>query len=126
MTTALRDSIQKLEARFQSRVHEWLVACLGIETAKDERERSRRFLEEALELVQSVGLTREDCQRLIDFVYGRPAGDPWQEAGGTLMALAALCTATGISLDEAGELELRRRWDKIEAIRAKDATKKWR
>ena len=39
-----------------------------------------RFLEEALELVQACGATASEAHQLVDYVYGRPVGEPAQEA----------------------------------------------
>lgn len=108
---------------FQARVRPWLHACFGEAIAGDQAERCHRFLEEALELVQACGIGREDCLRLVGYVYGRPAGNPGQEAGGVMTTLAALCLAFGLDMREAGETELARVWGKIDAIRAKQAAK---
>jgi hypothetical protein len=40
---------------FQKRVLEWMMACFSMEICRDGMERNHRFLEEALELVQSLG-----------------------------------------------------------------------
>jgi hypothetical protein len=108
---------------FQAAVHEWMLRCFGIEIADDKVERNHRFLEESLELVQSLGTTKEEALKLVEYVYGRPAGEPHQEVGGTMVTLAALCRAQGISMEIAGEVELQRCWGKIEQIRAKQAAK---
>jgi len=108
---------------FQPRVHEWIIACFGAEIGADKVERNHRFLEEALEAVQSLGCTASEAHQLVDYVYGRPVGDPRQEVGGVLNTLAALCTAAGIDMVECGEAELRRVWTKVEQIRAKQAAK---
>lgn len=108
---------------FQAAVHEWMLRCFGVEIAGDKVERNHRFLEEALELVQSAGTTREEALKLVDYVYGRPVGELHQEVGGTMVTLAALCQANGISMEISGEVELNRCWGKIEQIRAKQAAK---
>lgn len=108
---------------YQGRVHRWMLACFGPEITADHDERKFRFLEEALELVQAAGCTREDAERLVAYVYGRPAGALGQEAGGVAVTLAALCTAYGISLDAVAEIELTRVWGRIDQIRKKQAAK---
>jgi hypothetical protein len=108
---------------YQSRVHDWMMACFNDEIAFSVQERNHRFLEEALELVQSQGCTRHEAMQLIDYVFGRHAGEPAQEVGGVLVCLAALCTASSIDMARAGETELARIWTKVEAIRAKHAAK---
>lgn len=111
------------EAAFQTRVHSWILTCFGYETAVDGIERNHRFLEEAIELVQSTGCTRSEAHQLVDYVFDRPTGDPAQEVGGVMNTLAALCTAHNLDMEKAGEQELSRVWTKIEAIRAKWRTK---
>jgi NTP pyrophosphatase (non-canonical NTP hydrolase) len=108
---------------FQDRVVDWLIACFGTEIASDQTERCHRFVEESLELAQAVGCTKSDVLQLVDYVYARPAGDKNQEAGGTLITLAALCNASRISMDAAGEAELTRVWAYIDRIREKQAKK---
>lgn len=108
---------------YQQRVSAWLLACFGDQVARDVRERNWRFLEEALELVQANGCSREDAHELVDYVFGRPAGELHQEAGGVMVTLAALCAASSIELSTAAEDELARVWTKIATIRAKQAAK---
>lgn len=108
---------------FQSRVEPWLLACFGETIAGDKVERNHRFLEEALELVQSCGCTQSEAHQLVDYVFSRPVGDPPQETGGVMVTLAALCRAQGLNMHEAGDVELARIWTKVEAIRAKQAAK---
>lgn len=110
-----------LRKSFQERVATWVRSCFPPSAWCDTDERSHRFLEEALELVQSTGITRENAHVLVDYVYSRPVGDPHHETGGVLVTLAALCTAMNVNLASAGRDELRRNWSKIEAIRKKQA-----
>lgn len=119
---ALRASESQPDA-FQSRVSEWMLACFGAEITTDRTERCHRFLEEALELVQALGSTSSEAHQLVDYVFGRPAGELRQEVGGVMVTLAALCGAAGIDMSEEGEAELARIWTKIEKIRAKHAAK---
>jgi hypothetical protein len=113
-------------AAYQDRVQAWVLECFGPEIAYDALERSFRFLEEALELAQSRGCTQEQAERLVSYVYGRPAGASEQEVGGVMVTLAALCSAAGIDLDKAAETELARvnAADVIEKIRRKQAAKR--
>lgn len=108
---------------FQNRVQPWLMACFGEMIAGDREERNHRFLEEALELVQSCGCTASEAHQLVDYVYGRDVGEPAQEVGGVMVTLAALCLANGLDMHANGETELARIWTKVEAIRAKQAAK---
>ncbi len=108
---------------FQSRVEPWLHACFGAEISSDARERSHRFLEEALELGQACGATEAEAVELVRYVYNRPVGDPHQEVGGVMTTMAALCLAKSLDMHEAGETELARIWTKVDDIRAKQAAK---
>ncbi|WP_202966745.1 hypothetical protein [Cupriavidus sp. IDO] len=108
---------------FQARVQPWMLECFGAEIAADQQERNHRFLEEALELVQSCGATASEAHQLVDYVYGRPVGEKHQEVGGVMVTLAALCLAQGLDMHAAGETELARIWTKVEQIRAKQAAK---
>lgn len=110
-------------ATFQERVADWVSSCFGETSGGNGKERAFRFVEEALELAQAAGVTPSDVVRLVNYVYARETGDPYQEVGGVLLTLAALCAAIGLDLDAAGEAELERVWTKIDAIRAKNATK---
>ena len=93
---------------FQDRVQPWMQACFGAEISADRIERNHRFLEEALELVQSNGCTVSEAHQLVDYVFGRAVGEPAQEAGGVMVTLAALCLASGLDMHKAGEVELAR------------------
>ncbi len=108
---------------FQERVGNWLKACFPAAVRSDRAERTHRFLEEALELAQANGCSRNDAIALVQYVYGRPVGVPASEVGGVMVTLAALCSASGIDMDEAGNGELKRNWDRIDTIRAKYAAK---
>lgn len=108
---------------FQERVWQWVAACFPISARLNVQERNHRFLEEALELAQANACTKEEAQELVDYVFGRAPGDVRQEVGGVLVTLAALCHATELNMDEAGEDELERNWARIERIRMKQASK---
>ncbi|WP_282046346.1 hypothetical protein [Roseibium album] len=108
---------------FQIRVRPWLLECFGREIADDLVERNHRFLEEALELVQSTGCTRSEAHQLVDYVFDREIGEPHQETGGVMVTLAALCLAANLDMHHAGEDELARIWNKVSQIREKQANK---
>ncbi|MDD5277705.1 MAG: hypothetical protein PHR16_16685 [Methylovulum sp.] len=108
---------------FQSRVRPWMMACFGEGISADRQERCHRFLEEALELVQSLDCSLSEAHQLVDYVFGRDVGETSQEVGGVMVTLGALCLAVGVDMHEAGETELARIWTKIERIRAKHAAK---
>ncbi|MGX5887837.1 hypothetical protein [Burkholderia gladioli] len=115
------------EAReqFQSRVQPWMLECFGPTIAADTIERNHRFLEEALELVQSLGCTASEAHQLVDYTFGRPVGEPAQEVGGVMVTLAALCLANTLDMHQAGETELARISEPaiMRKIRAKQAAK---
>lgn len=108
---------------FQQRVLPWMLECFGAEISADLKERNHRFLEEALELVQSGDCTAEEAHRLVDYVFNRPVGEKSQEVGGVMVTLAAWCLAQELSMHGCGETELTRIWTKVEQIRAKQAAK---
>ncbi len=112
-----------MNATYQKRVVKWLLVCFGVEIAHNTVERSHRFVEEALELVQACGATASECHQLVDYVFGRSVGEKEQEIGGVMVTLAALCFAQDLDMDWEGEKELRRVWEKIDQIRAKQAAK---
>jgi hypothetical protein len=100
-----------------------MMHTFSMEVCRDDSERNHRFLEEALELVQSLGCTANEAHQLIDYVFNRPVGEPLQELGGVMVTLAALASCHDIDVMEAGERELARVWTKVDAIRAKQASK---
>lgn len=108
---------------FQDRVQQWVLACFGEDVAADKLERADRFTEEALELVQALGYSADRAHALVEYVFGRPVGEPHQEAGGVMVTLATLLKVHSIDMAEAGEAELARVWTKVDAIRAKQAAK---
>ena len=110
-------------ASFQTRVQEWLSACFPETVSSDKQERTHRFLEEALELAQASGCTREDAQALVEYVFSRPHGQTELEVGGVLVTLAGLCSVTNVHMQRAAEQELERNWQRINLIREKQASK---
>jgi hypothetical protein len=108
---------------FQARVSSWLQACFGEFARSDREERTHRFLEEAIELAQANGCSKQDAMRLVDYVYSRPEGNADQEVGGVMVTLAGLCSASNISLHDAADQELERNWRRIDDIRSKRASK---
>jgi hypothetical protein len=113
----------KAPSSFQARVDDWMQACFGPAIGADRQERNRRFLEEALELVQAHDCSADEAHQLVDYVFSRPVGEPRQENGGVMVTLAALNNANGLSMQADAEAELARVWKKMELIRAKQAAK---
>lgn len=110
---------------FQTKVGAWCIKCFGLTVAQNKLERNHRFLEESLELVQSLGCSKEEALMLVDYVFSRPIGEPYQEVGGVMVTLAALCEPNFIDLQRSAELEYNRinSPDVIDKIRVKQATK---
>lgn len=117
-------AIASRRAGFQAEVGDWMMVCFGTEIADDLLERGDRFIEEALELAQTVpGFTAERAHALVDYVFGRPIGERGQEVGGVMVTLAALCNTFGLSITGEADRELARIWTKVDVIRAKQAAK---
>ncbi|MEM1189894.1 MAG: hypothetical protein AAGI72_15285 [Pseudomonadota bacterium] len=112
-------SSEVIMRKVQTAVGEWMLACFGPEISSDTNDRNFRFLEEALELVQSLGCTKEQALQLVDYVFAKPVGDPIQEVGSVRVTLAALCNANAINEDVAAGIELERIWSLKDEIRAK-------
>lgn len=114
-------------APFQKRAEDWRHACFQTENDGTNTVvlavRLYRFLEEALELVQALGLDEEKARDIVGYVYNRKEGDPPQEVGGVMTTLAVLCEACNMDMMECGEVELARVWTKVEAIRKSEAAK---
>ena len=110
---------------FQMRVVPWMMWCFGPKIAADITERCDRFIEESLELVQSLGYDRSRVLRLVDYTYGRPQGEVNQEVGGVMVTLAALCSAVKVDMHAAAETELGRisQPEMVKKIRAKQKAK---
>jgi len=91
----------------------------------DLAERLARHKEEDNELCQSLGMSREEAHRLVDYTWDRPVGEPAKEIGSTLLTLASLCVVAGYDMAECGEADLEKlqRPETIARIRAKRATR---
>ncbi len=108
---------------YQRHVEEWLKICFPPSVRADRSERNHRFLEEALELAQANGCSHGDAIALVNYVFGRQAGEADQEVGGVMVTLASLCSAIGVDMAKAGDRELARNWDRIDVIRIKQKSK---
>ena len=114
-----------VDDNLQGEVEAWCLRAFGFEITMDRNQRNYRFLEEATELVQSLGMSRAEVLAVVDYVFDRPQGEPEQEVGGVMITLMALCAASGISL----ALEANTEFDRIntavvlDKIRRKQAGK---
>lgn len=91
----------------------------------DVAERRARFFEESNETCQALGMTREEAHQLVDYTYGRHAGEPAKEIGAATLTLASLCVVAGYDMMACAEedLEKLQRPETIARIRAKRATR---
>jgi len=110
---------------FQEIAHDWAKFCFGEETVANKNECCARFLEEALELVQSLGFTRTDAYQLVNHVFDRDEGRPSQEVGGVCVTLAVLCGACDLNMLDCSieEMNRVRHPDVMKRIRQKNANK---
>jgi hypothetical protein len=106
---------------FQRRVDAWVQGTFGPALAGDAAVRNAHFLEEALELVQANGCTKDQALALVHYVFDRPVGEVAQELGGVMVTLAAFCNALHLSMMREGQRELERidTAEMVEAIRRK-------
>lgn len=110
---------------FQTQVQGWMGQCFKPEVCEDMTERGDRVLEETIEMLQANGYDRARIPVIVDYVYGRPPGEPRQEVGGVMVTLAAYCNAARIDMEKAGNEELARiqQPDVMAKIQAKQASK---
>lgn len=114
-----------LPAGYQRQCHDWAFETVGARAACSSTERGVRFLEEAIELAQAVGVHGDIVMQLVRDVYERKPGRVSQEVGGTMLTLASLCEAIDVDMiDEAKrELERVQHPTVIAKVRARQATK---
>ncbi|QDS15744.1 hypothetical protein [Xanthomonas arboricola] len=93
---------------FQAGVSKWMGECFLPSLYSNMTERGDRLLEEVLELLQSHGYDQTRVATLVDYVYGRPVGEPAQEVGGVMVTLAGYCWVAGLDMHAEGARELER------------------
>ena len=110
---------------YQQRVAEWMQQAFIPSLYSNMVERGDRLLEEVLELLQSHGYDPARVATLVQYVFGRPAGEPAQEVGGVMVTLAGYCFIAGLDMHAAGEAELARicQPEVMAKIRAKQEAK---
>jgi len=79
-----------LTFRFQA-WYNWCVETFGTRSTTMPSERALRVMEEAVELIQSEGVSEEIALAVIKRCYSRPVGDPAQEAGQIFLTLGVYC-----------------------------------
>jgi NTP pyrophosphatase (non-canonical NTP hydrolase) len=85
---------------------DWAVRCFGAKQVFNRKHRVLRFLEEAIELAQAVGLEKEKAAKVLDVVYSRPAGTMSQELGGVALTLDIFLTLEAATYDGMLEQEI--------------------
>ncbi|QSB01999.1 hypothetical protein JWZ98_03285 [Methylomonas sp. EFPC1] len=110
------EAINKLQNRMsrQTSILQWAINTFGEETANVTGERIRRFLEEAIELAQAVGMEDEEVINMVEYVFARPAGNVAQEIGQAGVSLLALAQHLNIN----AEHEERKEFDRITSLPA--------
>lgn len=93
---------------FQKGVRRWVERVFGPVGMTNTEECCLRFLEEALEFVQALGLRVELADRLVATVYGREVGEAKRELGGVMVTLARLSESAGLDMSTSGHKELAR------------------
>lgn len=92
----------------QAQVGAWMDQCFLPSLYSNMTERGDRLLEEVLELLQAHGYDPKRVATLVDYVYGRPAGESGQEVGGVMITLAGFCYIAGLDMHMEGARELAR------------------
>jgi NTP pyrophosphatase (non-canonical NTP hydrolase) len=83
----------------QLRVLQWVRQVFGDNVADTTSERASRVVEEALELGQAAGLSREDTVAIAFRVFSRPKGDIRTELGDVGLTILALAEQQWLSAD---------------------------
>jgi hypothetical protein len=86
--------------RRQEMLASWAELAFGRDQATSLPQRALRLLEEAIEAFQATGGDPAIAHKLVDFVFGRPAGTVNQELGGVAVTTLLLAAAAGLSADE--------------------------
>jgi len=107
LNRGLEIAAQSRKAR-QREILDWACVTFGQATADITGERIRRFLEEALELAQAVGLDQEAAENMVEYVYARPTGHINQEIGQVGVSLLALAEHLHINAEHEELVEFRR------------------
>lgn len=113
--------------RAQRRIRAWVESTFSylMPQVMEVKERRMRFYEEANELAQACGMTREEAHRMVDYTWDRPQDTPEKEIGGVMVCTLGLIEALGLDAMDLLEAELVRIEDPdfIEKIHAKHQSK---
>lgn len=85
----------------------WAVSIFG-EGAEDGEERAMRFIEEATELVNAVGLSASVVHAIVERIYTRQKGDRGREMGQAMLTLELLAEVYGIDPSQCADVEFAR------------------
>jgi hypothetical protein len=94
--------------QWQTRLNTWALRVFGTDHLHDPVVRGKRLLEEAAEFAQSVGVPDGAAREILDHVYSRPPGEPFQELGGVALTFLASCTSLGLEAEYVTHMELER------------------
>jgi hypothetical protein len=99
-----------MKRQFINNVYSWIRNTFGKpeDVDSDRSIRSRRFIEEAIELVQACGTPKEEVATILEYVYSRPKGEIQQEVGGVMVTLAGHASIFGYDPETCGNTELNR------------------
>ncbi|AFU88036.1 hypothetical protein CcrColossus_gp166 [Caulobacter phage CcrColossus] len=117
------DHASEIKVLLQTNLADWLERCLGKKTLNSRKDRAIRVLEEAIELAQAAGISREKALEQLNHTYGRPKGRPYQEIAGVLNAALLTAEAYGYDGLTLGVEEWRRVENKMDLIREKNRSK---
>lgn len=118
----LREAISRISISvYQDVVRNWTVRTFGEDGVKHSSQ--YRVVEEALELGQSLGVSKEDAINLVNKVCSLPVGDVKAELGDALFTLCGVANQINCSLAEVGYSTMNMNFNKIEAIREKNKSK---
>lgn len=92
----------------QNNVLDWVRRAFGEHCASDLEERGSRLLEEAIEAAQACDVERDKAHLLVDHIYSRPAGELWQEIGGTMITIHALAECAELDHRACADIEWKR------------------
>jgi hypothetical protein len=106
--------------RARDRIVDWVRSRYGDEVLLSRKERAARLFEEAAELAQAEGLTRDLVFKILQRAYNRDRGEPGQEASGVMLTLLAWSYTSGVDLVQVCEKEL----DRVEKVPIEVSRKK--
>ncbi|USN15383.1 hypothetical protein KIKIMORA_02370 [Brevundimonas phage vB_BpoS-Kikimora] len=104
---ALELTHERLTER-QERAYAWAESVYGPARVRQRRYQAFRFLEEAMELCQTQGLSLEDFVRCARYVSERKVGDTKVEMGDVRICLDIMAENLGLSLDHCHTTALNR------------------